>query len=50
MKKESSSQEYKKFDDTMTQLLKVSHREIREKLEEEKKRKGEKPVPTKSGR
>jgi hypothetical protein len=34
---------FKKFDDTMTQLLKVPHSEIKEKLDAEKK--GKKAAP-----
>jgi hypothetical protein len=39
MKKDS---EFQKFDKTMTQLLKVPHSEIKEKLDKEKADKGKK--------
>jgi hypothetical protein len=36
------TKEFKKFDDVMTQLLKVPHSEIKEKLDKEKADKGKK--------
>lgn len=37
--KKSASDEFKKFDDTMRNLLKVSHSELKAKLDAEKKAK-----------
>ena len=43
MKQPTDSREYQNFDQTMRELLKVSHVEIKAKLEaEKKKKKGEK--------
>ena len=39
MKQQRVSQEYQNFDQTMTELLKVPHSEIKAKLEAEKKAK-----------
>jgi hypothetical protein len=41
--KDKKNGEYEKFDDTMTQLLKVPHIEIKEKLEAEKTAKTKPP-------
>jgi hypothetical protein len=41
------NEEFRKFDDTMTQLLKVSHSEIKEKLDAEKTAK-RKPSPSRT--
>ena len=47
---EKKSKAFEIFDETMTQLLKVPHSEIKEKLDKEKKTKGGKKQPTKDRR
>jgi hypothetical protein len=42
MRREKTSAEYDKFEDTVSRLLKVPHSDIKAKLEAEKKEKAEK--------
>ena len=50
MPKEKVSVEYKRFDDTMHQLMRVSHTELRAALDAEKAAKKRKPKTSASGR